>query len=115
MNKIEDFGVHANRYYQLEVEFFKSPIDDILLELLWEKYWINTLSDSNLNSMWRHLDAKVDDLSQKIRNHCQRSKVGVEKDKDPESNIVKESANILQEAANGFLAFELKKKAFQSV
>ena len=52
LNKIEDFGVHANQYYSLEVQIFKSSLDAELLSLLWNKYWVNTLSQSPLISVW---------------------------------------------------------------
>ncbi|KAG7272294.1 hypothetical protein CRUP_014179 [Coryphaenoides rupestris] len=48
LNKIEDFGVHCKQYYALEVMYFKSSLDRKLLELLWNKYWVNTLSSSSL-------------------------------------------------------------------
>jgi len=51
LSKIEDFGVHANQYYQLEVEVFKSSLDNDLLAMLWNKYWVNTLSQSPLVSV----------------------------------------------------------------
>ena len=51
LNKIEDFGVHANQYYPLEVQIFKSALDAELLGLLWNKYWVNTLSQSALISV----------------------------------------------------------------
>ena len=51
LSKIEDFGVHANQYYQLEIEVFKSKLDDELLGLLWNKYWVDTLSSSALISV----------------------------------------------------------------
>jgi len=51
LSKIEDFGVHANQYYQLEVEVFKSTLDNDLLAMLWNKYWVNTLSQSPLVSV----------------------------------------------------------------
>lgn len=51
LNKIEDFGVHANQYYSLEVQIFKSSLDTELLGLLWNKYWVNTLSQSPLISV----------------------------------------------------------------
>ena len=44
LSKIEDFGVHANQYYQFDVEIFKSSLNNELLALLWNKYWVNTLS-----------------------------------------------------------------------
>ena len=46
MDKIEDFGVHANAYYQLKVEIYKTKLDERLLGALWEKYWVATLSQS---------------------------------------------------------------------
>lgn len=51
LSKIEDFGVHAHAYYPLEVQIFKSTLDDHLLHLLWNKYWVNTLSQSPLISV----------------------------------------------------------------
>jgi hypothetical protein len=51
MNKIEDFGVHADAYYQLKVDIYKTKTDERLLELLWNKYWVATLSQSLLLSV----------------------------------------------------------------
>lgn len=51
LSKIEDFGVHANQYYSLEVEVFTSSLDTELLGRLWNKYWVNTLSTSPLISV----------------------------------------------------------------
>ena len=48
LNKIEDFGVHCKSYYQLEVSYFKSPLDTKLLDSLWNRYWVNMLSSSSL-------------------------------------------------------------------
>lgn len=46
MDKIEDFGTHADSYYQLKIEIYKSKTDERLLDLLWNKYWVETLSQS---------------------------------------------------------------------
>ncbi|KAI9568652.1 JAB1/Mov34/MPN/PAD-1 ubiquitin protease-domain-containing protein [Boletus coccyginus] len=64
--KIEDFGAHANQYYQLEVEIFKSSLDEELLGLLWNKYWVNTLSGSNLISNRAYAVSQIADLHQKL-------------------------------------------------
>ena len=48
MDKIEDFGVHFNSYYSVEISYFKSDLDSGMLDLLWNKYWVNTLSSSPL-------------------------------------------------------------------
>ncbi|KAF7971334.1 hypothetical protein HWV62_21430 [Athelia sp. TMB] len=66
LNKIEDFGVHANQYYQLEVEVFTSELDQELLGLLWNKYWVNTLSQSPLISNREYAVSQLSDLHQKL-------------------------------------------------
>lgn len=43
--------MHANSYYPLKVSVFKSSSDAKLLGLLWNKYWVNTLSQSPLVSV----------------------------------------------------------------
>lgn len=48
LSKIEDFGVHANSYYSLDITYFKSSLDAVLLDQLWGKYWVNTLASSPL-------------------------------------------------------------------
>jgi COP9 signalosome complex subunit 5 len=50
LNKAEEFGAHASKYYSLEVSHFKSTLDTVLLEQLWSKYWVQTLSQSPLLS-----------------------------------------------------------------
>lgn len=66
--KIEDFGVHCDQYYQLEIEYFKSSLDQKLLENLWNKYWIGTLSSSSLCRNWDFRSMQMDDLGNKIDN-----------------------------------------------
>merc|ERR1719311_1076652 len=48
LDKIEDFGVHCKQYYPLAIEIFKNSLDTKLIELLWTRYWIDTLSSSPL-------------------------------------------------------------------
>jgi len=64
--KIEDFGVHYNLYYELDIEYFKSTTDTTLLNLLWNKYWINTLSSSPLLVNRNYINLSITDVSQKI-------------------------------------------------
>lgn len=59
LSKIEDFGVHANQYYPLDVQIFKSSLDEELLGLLWNKYWVNTLSQSPLISVCFHFRLRM--------------------------------------------------------
>lgn len=67
LNKAEDFGAHASRYYSLEVEHFKSSLDAQLLDLLWNKYWVQTLSQSPLLTNKDYDGKQILDLSQKIK------------------------------------------------
>ena len=64
--KIEDFGVHAEQYYSLPVSFFKSSLDAHMLELLWNKYWVNTLSSSPLAGNRAFVAGQVADLAEKL-------------------------------------------------
>jgi COP9 signalosome complex subunit 5 len=51
LNKIEDFGVHCKHYYSLDVTYFKSNLDRRLLDSLWNRYWVNTLGSSSLQTV----------------------------------------------------------------
>lgn len=66
LNKIEDFGVHCKQYYSLEVTYFKSALDRRLLDSLWNKYWVNTLSSSSLLTNADYTTGQIYDLSEKL-------------------------------------------------
>jgi len=66
LNKIEDFGVHCKQYYSLEVSYFKSALDRRLLDSLWNKYWVNTLSSSSLLTNADYTTGQIFDLSEKL-------------------------------------------------
>ncbi|KAM4062147.1 JAB1/Mov34/MPN/PAD-1 ubiquitin protease [Hirsutella rhossiliensis] len=65
--KAAEFGAHASRYYSLDVSHFKSTLDSHLLELLWHKYWVQTLSQSPLLTNRDFGSKQVLDLSSKIK------------------------------------------------
>jgi len=66
LDKIEDFGVHHSRYYPLEMSFFKSSLDAQLLDKLWNKYWIKTLSSSPLTSNLNYTTDFLHDMAAKM-------------------------------------------------
>ncbi|KAJ3337923.1 hypothetical protein HDU93_000310 [Gonapodya sp. JEL0774] len=66
LSKIEDFGVHVKSYYQLEISTFKSSLDSHLLDLLWNKYWVNTLSSSPLIMNRPFRSRQILDLAEKL-------------------------------------------------
>lgn len=72
MAKMEDFGVHADKYYQLEVSYFKSKKDEKLLEALWGKYWGYTLSQSALLINHDYISEQIQDLAEKTSALNQR-------------------------------------------
>ena len=65
-DRIEDFGVHANCYYQLEMSFYKSSLDAKLLDLQWRKYWVNTLAASPLTNNRDYITSQICDVAEKI-------------------------------------------------
>eukprot|EP01024_Parvocaulis_polyphysoides_P022602 TRINITY_DN20952_c0_g1_i1.p2 TRINITY_DN20952_c0_g1~~TRINITY_DN20952_c0_g1_i1.p2 ORF type:complete len:392 (+),score=53.72 TRINITY_DN20952_c0_g1_i1:73-1248(+) len=66
MEKIEDFGVHANQYYQLEISYFKSTLDNKLLDLLWNKYWVNVLAANPLIASKDFQNRQIEDVTNKL-------------------------------------------------
>ncbi|KAG1867220.1 JAB1/Mov34/MPN/PAD-1 ubiquitin protease-domain-containing protein [Suillus subalutaceus] len=136
LSKIEDFGVHANQYYPLDVEVFKSSLDTELLGLLWNKYWVNTLSQSPLISNRAYAVSQIVDLHQKLSKaqasvsstrapmpttkgqEEKTSSVPKKEEKKKEDNQlakgVKDSTKIAAEAQHGLISQILKDIVFSS-
>jgi COP9 signalosome complex subunit 5 len=134
LSKIEDFGVHANQYYQLEVEVFKSSLDNDLLSMLWNKYWVNTLSQSPLVSNRAYAVSQLADLHQKLSKAqnsvastraaapaLKEKETSVQKQKEKEEKKkednqltkgVKDSTKIAVEAQHGLIAQVIKDVIF---
>ncbi|KAF0293862.1 COP9 signalosome complex subunit 5 [Amphibalanus amphitrite] len=96
LEKIEDFGVHCKQYYSLDVSYFKSDLDRRLLDSLWNKYWVNTLSSSNLITNAEYTTNQIRDLSSKLEvaeNSCTRASytgpVAPDVDKPMEDKLLK--------------------------
>ncbi|KAI5807064.1 JAB1/Mov34/MPN/PAD-1 ubiquitin protease-domain-containing protein [Geopyxis carbonaria] len=66
LSKIEDFGAHSSQYYPLEISHFKSTLDTTLLDLLWNKYWVSTLSQNPLFTNRDFGTKRILDLSMKV-------------------------------------------------
>ncbi|MCJ1480198.1 COP9 signalosome catalytic subunit rri1 [Schaereria dolodes] len=122
--KIEDFGAHASQYYSLDVTHYKSSLDTHLLELLWNKYWVSTLSQSPLFTNREYSNKQMMDLSQKIRNtekSVQASSrggphMGYRSGKDNQlEKVVRDSNKIAGEELTGLMAGEIKMKLFKGV
>ena len=66
LDKVEDFGVHYKEYYELSIEMFKSTQDAQLLDLLWNQYWIDTLSSAPLKANAKFSKDRIKDAVQKL-------------------------------------------------
>jgi len=66
ISKIEDFGVHCKRYYPIDVSYFKTTLDSHLLDLLWNKYWVSTLSSNVLLTNRDYTAGQIGDLAEKL-------------------------------------------------
>ncbi|KAJ2233228.1 COP9 signalosome catalytic subunit rri1 [Coemansia sp. RSA 1722] len=107
LSKIEDFGVHADQYYPLEVRYFKSSLDDKLMERLWRKHWITTLSQSPLIANSEFTTLKMQEITNKILMLNSGGKKNVSY-----AQVLRESDAIVEEITQGHKSNELKKKLF---
>ena len=123
MAKAADFGAHANRYYSLEISHYKSTLDSKLLEALWNKYWVQTLSSSPLFTNRDYVTAQIEDLAGKTKqvhdSLKQRSNIGPigprgkGKGGDEQmAKVVKAAEKIANEEKMGLMAAVVKEKVF---
>lgn len=66
IEKIEEMGAHFHKYYQLECSFFKSCLDNDILNRLWNEYWLATLSSSPLLSNQKQVTSQIVDITSKM-------------------------------------------------
>ncbi|KAF3483273.1 COP9 signalosome complex subunit 5 [Arthroderma uncinatum] len=134
LNKVEDFGAHASQYYSLEVSNFKSTLDTKILSLLWNKYWVATISQSPLFTNSDYGSKQMNDLSQKIKRATRALESGGgagargsamtdpgPDGKDPATKdqqlvkVVKDGDRIVGEELTGLMAAEIKEALFKGV
>ncbi|XP_061522158.1 COP9 signalosome complex subunit 5 isoform X2 [Phycodurus eques] len=124
LNKIEDFGVHCKQYYAMEVTYFKSSLDRKLLELLWNKYWVNTLSSSSLLTNSDYTTGQVFDLSEKLeQSEAQLGRgsfmLGLDthdrKSEDKLAKATRDSCKTTIEAIHGLMSQVIKDKLFNQI
>ncbi|KAK5681865.1 COP9 signalosome catalytic subunit rri1 [Elasticomyces elasticus] len=121
MAKAADFGAHANRYYSLEVSHYKSTLDAKLLEALWNKYWVQTLSSSPLFTNREYVTKQIEDVVAKtalVHDSMKKNsglppmgpkpKVG----NDELAKVVKAAEKIASEEKMGLMAAMVKEKVF---
>lgn len=118
LDKIEDFGVHCKQYYQLDITIFKSSLDSKLLELLWNKYWVSTLSTSPSLTNEEFTNNQINDLGKKIvqleGSLSQSISFGQEnlKEESQLSKLAKDSSKVGIEHVNGIITQVIKHTLF---
>ncbi|KAL1346759.1 COP9 signalosome complex subunit 5a isoform X1 [Arachis duranensis] len=135
LNKIEDFGVHCKQYYSLDITYFKSSLDSHLLDLLWNKYWVNTLSSSPLLGNGDYVAGQISDLAEKLEQaetqlaHARfgpllapapRKKefmrqIKALREESPLAKITRDGAKITVEQVHGLMSQVIKDILFNSV
>ncbi|KAI1287605.1 COP9 signalosome complex subunit 5 [Halotydeus destructor] len=124
LNKIEDFGVHCRQYYSLDISYFKSGLDHKLLDSLWNKYWVHTLSSSSLLTNSDYTTGQINDLSEKLEQaETQLGRGGViyaiepheKRTEDKLSKATKDSCKTTIEAIHGLMSQILKDTLFNKV
>ena len=118
LGKIEDFGAHAAHYYSLEVSHYKSSLVTKILEALWNKYWVQTLSSSPLISNRDYGTNQISDLARKIQQETSSSKryktmtAGTGNEKDQLAKLGAAGSKIAREEDMGLLAAKVKDQVF---
>ncbi|KAH6625230.1 JAB1/Mov34/MPN/PAD-1 ubiquitin protease-domain-containing protein [Boeremia exigua] len=119
LGKIEDFGAHANHYYPLDVSHYKSTLDAKLLEALWNKYWVQTLSASPLTANREYGTNQISDLARKMQQEAGNKRFkgapapfSSEHKKDPLPRLGAAASKIAREEEMGLLAAKVKDQVF---
>lgn len=124
LNKIEDFGVHCKQYYSLDVSYFKSVMDKRLLDSLWNKYWVNTLSSSSLLTNADYTTGQIFDLSDKLeQSESQLGRGGFmlgidpheKKTEDKLAKATKDSCKTTIEVIHGLMSQVIKDRLFNQI
>lgn len=130
-SKIEEFGAHFAKYYEVPITIFRSNADARELDLLWNKYWMQTLSASPLTTNRRFVDERLQQLLSRVEKAerdaarggggviAQRSRPGragtagkAEKTKDPLDQMTRSVTSTTNEVLQGLLGMVVKQQVF---
>lgn len=120
LDKIEDFGVHCKQYYSLDIAYFKSSLDTRILENLWNKYWVATLSSSSLLTNADYMTGQVVDISKKLEQaeHVLNRSCMAWEGSEPEDKLAKASKDckkLATEVAQGLMSQVIKDSLFNKI
>jgi COP9 signalosome complex subunit 5 len=121
---ILEMGAHGDEYYRIpNFDFYKSSSDDNLLQLLWNKYWANTLSTNSLIHNKNYHNKQIINVVsklEKVENDLNKNSFGgfydgKNKKKDEENEltkITKDSVKLSTEILQGLSSHVLKDTLF---
>ncbi|EUB63749.1 COP9 signalosome complex subunit [Echinococcus granulosus] len=116
MDKIEDFGVHCKRYYSLEVSYFKSSLEKSIINMLWNKYWVNALNSDSTVAQLNHLTDLTRDLADKVENaaiNVDRMNSDNGRLQDKLAKCSKDASKISLEQVNAIIGHMIKDDIFK--
>jgi COP9 signalosome complex subunit 5 len=131
MSKVLEFGAHFKEYYEVPIHVYRSTADAVELDLLWNKYWMQTLSASPLTSNRHYTDGRIAQMLNRVeaaeqavvRSHSfgarahpgrtRRAASGTgQSDKDPLDKLVRTSTGASNEVMQALLGIIVKDAVF---
>lgn len=107
---MQDYGVHCNDYYSLNVSIFKSDGNMRLLDILSKKYWIQALASQTHLSKKEVFSNQVTDFAEKIGEALVSRGASIEKSEtDSNNDLRKECARLDSECSHTLITQILKK------
>lgn len=109
------------RRYTPDVSFFKSSLDSQMLDVLWNKYWVNTLSSSPLQTNRGFIAGQISDLADKMEHaetqvaHVGRIIGGASTRKNEENRLTRiacDSTKVTVEQTKGIASHVIKDAIF---
>jgi len=122
LSKIAEFGAHASRYYPLEVTHFKSTLDTRILEVLWDRYWVATITSSPLLKNHDFTSKQMQDLARRVSRSegiiAGKTMARLAKTASADralQKVVKESNKIMREEISGRYSNLVKEGVFSPI
>ena len=111
LEKIEDFGVHANHYYPLEVEYFKTEMDEKLQSHFWAGMWAENLASSPLEQNLDFQKTQIKQITKKLLSTDKRS--GDVASKKGNNGCADHACSVAHQAMHGLAIALCRKSLFK--
>uniref|UniRef100_A0A7E4UZR9 COP9 signalosome complex subunit 5 n=1 Tax=Panagrellus redivivus TaxID=6233 RepID=A0A7E4UZR9_PANRE len=111
MNKVDDYGHHSSRYYQLETSYYMSSMDTKLMKYFWNSYWVQAVSGNKLASITGYLSSQLKNIAKTCREVNRESKTGDLRATRMVTRAGEDSRKLIGEVTSGLLQ-EYFKRSF---